>query len=84
MDQGNMPAPCHCEQRHRLSKPVDRIAPLLSEQKQDGGNQGPGVANADPPDEIDDGKAPADRDVDSPNARCPLTNRYPIANSIII
>ena len=56
------------EERHRLGEAVDRRAPLLPEQKQDGGDERAGVADADPPDEIDDREAPADRDVDAPDA----------------
>ena len=33
-----------------------------------GGNQRARVADSDPPDEIDDGKSPADRNVDAPDA----------------
>ena len=33
-----------------------------------GGDQRAGVADTDPPDEIDDGKAPADGNIDAPNA----------------
>ena len=38
------------------------------QQQQDGGDQRAGVADADPPDEVDDREAPADRDVDAPDA----------------
>ena len=56
------------EQRHRLGEPVDRRPPRLLEQQQDRRDQRAGVADADPPDEVDDGEAPADRDVDAPDA----------------
>ena len=36
-------------------------------QQQDRGDQRAGVADADPPDEVDDREAPADRDVDAPD-----------------
>ena len=39
-----------------------------SSSKQHGGDQRARVADADPPDEDDDRKAPADRDVDAPDA----------------
>ena len=56
------------EQRHRLGEAVDRRAPLLVQQQQDRRDQRAGVADADPPDEVDDGEAPGDRDVDAPDA----------------
>ena len=55
------------EDRHRFGEPVDRRAPSLLEQQQDRGDQRAGVADADPPDEVDDREAPADRDVDAPD-----------------
>ena len=36
--------------------------------KKDGGDQGPGVADTDPPHEVDDGESPADGDVHAPDA----------------
>ena len=56
------------EDRHRLGEAVDRRAPLLPEEEQDGGDQRAGVADADPPHEVDDVPAPGDRDVDAPDA----------------
>ena len=56
------------EERHRLGEPVDRRPPLLPEEEEDRGDQRPGVADADPPDEVDDVEAPADGDVDAPDA----------------
>ena len=56
------------EERHRFREPVDRGAPLLAEQQQDGGDQRPGVADTNPPDEVDDVERPADRDVVAPDA----------------
>ena len=56
------------EQRHRLGESVDRRAPLLPQQQQDCGDQRAGVADADPPDEVEDVEAPADRMVDAPDA----------------
>ena len=55
------------EQRHRFREAVDRSAPVLLEQQQDRRDQRAGVADADPPDEVDDREAPADRDVDAPD-----------------
>ena len=43
----------------------------LLQQQQNGGDQRAGVADTDPPDEVDDGEAPADRDVDAPDADAP-------------
>ena len=68
MDQREEAGAGYCEQRHRLGEAVDRGAPVLSEQQEDRGDERAGVANADPPDEVDDGEGPADRDVDSPDA----------------
>ncbi len=58
----------HRKERHGFGETVDRSAPLLSQQQQNRGNQCAGVADADPPHEIDDGEAPADGDVDAPDA----------------
>ena len=56
------------EQRHRFGEAVDRRAPVLLEQQQDRGDQRAGVADADPPHEVDDVERPADRDVVAPDA----------------
>ena len=58
----------HREERHRLRKAVDRRAPLLAEEQQDGGDQRAGVADTDPPDEVDDVERPADGNVVAPDA----------------
>ncbi len=58
----------HREKRHGLGKAVDRSAPLLAQEQQNRGNQRAGVADANPPNEIDDGESPADGDVDAPDA----------------
>jgi hypothetical protein len=57
----------HREDGHRLGEAADRHAPLLPEQQQDGGDQRARVADADPPDEVDDVERPADRDVVAPD-----------------
>ncbi len=44
------------------------VRQLLAEQKQNGGNQRAGVADADPPHEIDDGPTPHHRVLNSPDA----------------
>ena len=41
---------------------------LWLQQQQNRRDQRAGVADTDPPDEVDDGEAPADRDVDAPDA----------------
>src|SRR6202161_3383432 len=46
---------------------VDGVAPRLVEQKQNSRNQRAGVADTDPPDEVNDRESPADRDVQSPD-----------------
>jgi hypothetical protein len=56
------------EQGHGLGEAVDRGAPFLLEQQQDGGDQRPRVTDADPPDEVDDVERPADGDVVPPGA----------------
>ena len=56
------------EQRHRLGEAVDRRAPFLVQQQQDRRDQRAGVADADPPDEVDDREAPGHRHVDAPDA----------------
>ena len=68
MDDGEHSGADHSEQRHRLGEPVDRISPALLKEQQDGGDQGSGMADTDPPDEIDDRKAPGYRLGDSPNS----------------
>ena len=57
------------EDRHAFREAVDRRPPALFEQQQDRRDQRAGVADADPPDEVDDREAPADRDVDAPDPR---------------
>ena len=56
------------EQRHRFRESIDRRAPLLTQEEQDRGDQRAGVADADPPDEVDDVHAPSDRMVDAEDA----------------
>ena len=68
VDRGENSSGGHGEQRHGFGETVDRIAPLLTEQKQDGGDERPGMTDADPPDEVDNGEAPSDRDGHAPDA----------------
>ena len=58
----------HREKRHGFGEAVDRIAPRLIQQQQNRRDQRAGVADTDPPDEVDDRESPADRDVDAPDA----------------
>ena len=56
------------EERHRFGEPVDRRAPVLLEEQQNRRDERAGVADADPPHEIDDVERPADRNVVTPDA----------------
>ncbi len=58
----------HGKNRHGLGKAADRVAPALLEQQQNRRDQRAGVADADPPDKVDDGKAPGHRLRDGPDA----------------
>ena len=58
----------HGEQCHGFGKAVDGVAPRLAQQEEDGGDECAGVADTDPPDEVDDGEAPADGDGHAPDA----------------
>ena len=59
---------CDSEERHRLSEAVDRRPPLLPEEQQDGRDEGAGVTDTDPPDEVDDVERPPHRHVVAPDA----------------
>ncbi len=56
------------EDRHRLGEAVDRRAPLLAEEEEDGADERAGVADTDPPDEVRDVPGPVDRRRVSPDA----------------
>ena len=58
----------HGEQRHGFGETVDRVAPGLLQQQQDGRDQRAGVADTDPPHEVDDGEAPCHRNLNAPDA----------------
>ena len=58
----------HREQRHRLGETIDRGAPVLTKKQQNGGNQRSSVTDTDPPDEIADGEAPSDGNINPPDA----------------
>jgi hypothetical protein len=83
VDRGKNAGAATANKRHGFGETVDGVAPRLPKQKKDGGDQCAGVADTDPPDEVDDGEAPADGDVDAPDA-VPLRKRYPRAKSIIM
>lgn len=57
----------HSEDRHGFSCPIDRGAPGLFQQAQNGRDQSACVANSDPEDKIDDGPAPVDRIGETPD-----------------
>src|SRR5689334_11752322 len=67
MQQRKQPRASDGKQRHGFGKAVDRGAPLLVQQQQDGGYKGSSVADSNPPDKIDDCEAPRHRNVDAPN-----------------
>ena len=56
------------KERHRLRRAVDRRAPFLPEQKQNGGDECAGVSDTDPENEIGNVPGPANRDLISPGA----------------
>ena len=58
------------EDRHRLRGAVDRRAPLLAEQEENGGDQRAGVTDTDPQDEVRDVPGPEDRGCCCPRRRC--------------
>src|SRR5271166_135331 len=58
----------HGEEGHGFGEPVNGSAPLLVQQEENGRNQRTGVADTDPPNEIDNGEAPANGDVNAPDS----------------
>ena len=62
VQQGEHAGASHREQRHRLGEAVDRVTPGLLEQQQNRGDQRAGVADTDPPHEVDDREAPRHRE----------------------
>src|SRR4051812_43561228 len=67
MNQWEHSGASHGKQRHGFGETIDRVTPVLLEQKKDGGDQGSGVADTNPPYEIDDCKSPAYGNVDAPD-----------------
>ena len=68
MEQREEPGAGHCEQGHGLRETVDGCAPFLQEEEENCRNESARMADPDPPDEIDDGKAPGDGNVHPPDA----------------
>ena len=52
---------------HRFGKPIDTGSPMLSKQKENGGNQRTGMANADPKHKVHDRPRPEHRSVVAPD-----------------
>ena len=71
---GKMPAHDDREDRHRLGEAVDRGAPVLPEQEQDGADQRAGVTDTDPEDEVDDVEAPRRPGIMLPQTPMPFQN----------
>ena len=56
------------ENRHSLGRTIDRRTPFLTQQTENRGDQGAGVTNTNPEDEINDVPRPVDRIGVAPNA----------------
>ena len=67
-NSGNMPAHMTAKMVMASEKRLIAGPPLLVQQQEDRRDQRAGVADADPPDEVDDREAPGHRDVDAPDA----------------
>src|SRR6185437_12913947 len=50
---------------------VDRSAPALVQQQQNGRDERPRMADSNPPDKIDDGESPRHGNIDSPDSHAP-------------
>ena len=59
----------HGKEGHGFGKAVNRGPPLLVQKQQNRRNQRASVANANPPDEVNDGEAPSYRDIEAPDTR---------------
>ena len=57
----------HGKNGHGLSGTIDRGAPFLAGEKENGGNQGSGVSDTDPEHEVGDIPCPADGNIQSPD-----------------
>ena len=68
VDAGKNRCTNHRKKRHRFGRAVDRSAPFLPQQKEDGGDQRARVSDPDPENEVGDPPSPSDRDVVSPCA----------------
>src|SRR5437660_8941042 len=71
MDQREQTSLHHGKDGHGFGKTVDGGTPTLLEEKKDSGDQSSRVANTDPPHKVDDGEAPADGNIDAPDAGAP-------------
>ena len=67
VEQGKQGCAGDGKQRHGLGETVDACPPGLVQQEQDCRNQRASVPDSDPPHEVDNRKAPADRNIDAPN-----------------
>ncbi len=65
---GNRPAQATANSVIASAKRLIDVRHFWCKQQQDGRDQRAGVADADPPHEVDDGEAPGHRDVDAPDA----------------
>src|SRR5277367_3395174 len=57
----------HGKDGHGFSEAVDRVAPALLKEQQNGRDQRSGMADTDPPHKVDDGEAPRHRLRDTPD-----------------
>ena len=71
---GNKPAHVTAKSVMVSAKRLIDVAPFLVQQQQNGGNKRAGVADADPPDEVDDGETPSHREF-MPQMPTPMMNR---------
>ena len=68
---GNIPAQATANSVMASAKRLMDCRQAWRIKSRNGGNQRAGVADSDPPHKIDDGKSPADGDVDAPNPHAP-------------
>src|SRR5712692_8990398 len=59
------------KQCHRFREAIYRVTPRLPQKQKNCGNQSAGVADSNPPHEVDNGEAPPHRDIHAPNAYAP-------------
>ena len=68
----------HRKKSHRFSRTIDRSTPFLAKQIKDRGNQGAGVSDTDPENEIRNVPGPTDRNLVSP---CADAGRNQVSNT---